>query len=473
MNELHRKKLMDCFEEGQHGVVFVKGAGLMHRYGTDFEFPFRQESQFLYLTGVQEPDYAMLIDLRSGEYHLFAPVRDVQYAVWHGKVSTMEEIQRRYEPDFLHAADRVGEVIGEIGPDRIYVLDEEQAAWLREQGVRGGVSATGEGTGAGTGAGAGAGAGTGTHGRFETTALVDALTDCRLIKTEDEIDKLREAARVNNIAHREVMKALRPGMCEYELKAVFEYHQQKHGLMQPAYSGIHAGGVNSAILHYTDNNAPIRDGELYLIDAGYEFDGYASDVTRTYPAAARFTARQQQVYEAVLEAMERAIVGAVPGAKMEDLHLAAARAILEGLADADVVRGDVDDMMEKNVFALFFPHGLGHFLGLDTHDVGGYPKGVDRIDRPGIRFLRARRDLQPGMVVTIEPGCYFIPALLKPALEDKEQRAFLNASLLQEMMEFGGVRIEDNLVITEDGHENLTDVPKTVADIEKLRKVAI
>ena len=155
---------------------------------------------------------------------------------------------------------------------------------------------------------------------------------------------------------------------------------------------------------------------------------------------------------------------------MEDLHLAAARIIMHGLKDIGLVKGSVDELMEQNIFALFFPHGLGHFLGLDTHDVGGYPKGVDRIDRPGIRFLRVRRELQPGMVITVEPGLYFIPALLKPALEDEKTAKYLNGDKLEKFFDFGGVRIEDNLIITEDGYENMTDVPKEIKEIEKVMK---
>jgi len=170
----------------------------------------------------------------------------------------------------------------------------------------------------------------------------------------------------------------------------------------------------------------------------------------------------------VLNALNTTIQQIKMGVKMEDLHLHAARTIMEGMKDAGIVKGSVDDMMENDLFALFFPHGLGHFLGLDTHDVGGYPKGVERIDRPGIKFLRARRDLQPGMVVTIEPGAYFIPALLIPALKDDTQSQFLNADKVTQMYEFGGIRIEDNIVVTEDGYENLTDVPKERNEIEKL-----
>ena len=153
---------------------------------------------------------------------------------------------------------------------------------------------------------------------------------------------------------------------------------------------------------------------------------------------------------------------------MEDLHLQAAHIMMSGLKDAGLVTGSVDDMMNENIFALFFPHGLGHFLGLDTHDVGGYPKGVDRIERPGIKFLRVRRDLQPGMVITIEPGIYFVPALLEPALDDPKQSQFLNADKLRSLFEFGGIRIEDNVIITEDGFENMTDVPKEISDLERI-----
>ena len=153
---------------------------------------------------------------------------------------------------------------------------------------------------------------------------------------------------------------------------------------------------------------------------------------------------------------------------MEDLHLQAARIMMQGLKDLGLISGSIDDMMECNLFALFFPHGLGHFLGLDTHDVGGYPKGVDRIDRPGIQFLRARRDLHPGMVITIEPGLYFIPALLLPAFEDKQKASFLNIPKLKNLLDFGGIRLEDNIIITETGYENMTDVPKEVLEVEKL-----
>lgn len=212
----------------------------------------------------------------------------------------------------------------------------------------------------------------------------------------------------------------------------------------------------------------MEDGELLLVDAGFEYEGYASDVTRTFPVNGKFSGDQAAIYQVALDALNKTIEMVKPGVKMEELHLAACRIILHGLKEIGIVRGEIDEMMEKNIFALFFPHGLGHFLGLDTHDVGGYPKGVDRIDRPGIRFLRVRRELEPGMVITIEPGIYFIPALLKPALVNKEQAPFLNAKKIESLYNFGGIRIEDNLIITETGYENMTNVPKEIKELEKV-----
>ncbi len=441
MHHLHREKLFSLLDDEESAIVYMKGAELMYRYDTDYEFPFRQESNFWYLTGVNEPDFHLILDLQKQEYHLFAPNRDAQYAVWHGIVKSKEQLQNEYQPDHLHYEGKLPQVMKELAPDKIYCIDEEQAEFIenfeRELPI-------------------------------DLDTLDDALTHCRVFKTDWELDQIREAARVNNIAHKAVLEALEPGKYEHEMKAVFDYHQIENGLMQDAYNGIFAAGENSAILHYVENNRKINDGDLFLIDAGYECNGYASDFTRTYPANGEFTEMQAQIYEAVLEAQKQVIESSRPDVKMEDLHILAARVMMQGLKDAGLVTGSVDDLMEEDIFALFFPHGLGHFLGLDTHDVGGYPKGVERIERPGIKYLRMRRTLQPGMVLTIEPGLYFVPALLKPALEDDKASKFLNASKLQDMMDFGGVRIEDNIIVTDDGHENLTDVPKERADIEKV-----
>ncbi|MFW6157366.1 MAG: aminopeptidase P family protein [Balneolaceae bacterium] len=440
MRHLHRNKLFSLFDDDQSAIVYMKGAELMYRYETDYEFPFRQESNFWYLTGVNEPDFHLILDLRSRDYHLFAPKRNAQYAVWHGRIKSKKQLQQEYEPDHLHYDAALPSVLEELKADKIYCLNEPQAEYIEEFDRK-------------------------TEINIET--LEEALTHCRVFKTEWELDQMREAARVNNIAHNEVLRALQPGKYEYELKAIFDATHIEHGLMQDAYNGIFASGVNSAILHYVENDQKIEKGDLFLIDAGYEYEGYASDITRTYPAGGRFSKRQAAIYQTVLDAQLKVIEEIEPEVKMEDLHIMAARQMMSGLQEAGLVTGSVDDLIDNDIFALFFPHGLGHFLGIDTHDVGGYPKGVERIDRPGLKFLRARRTLQPGMVLTIEPGLYFIPALLEPALEDEKTAKFLKKSAIRDLFDFGGVRIEDNIVVTKTGSENLTNVPKERDEIEK------
>ena len=248
----------------------------MYRYGTDYEFPFRQESNFWYLTGVNEAGYHAVLDIKSGEYYLFTPKRDAQFGVWHGRIKPMEEIQELYEPDHLHYDNQLLSVLNDLDPSLIYCLDEEQAEYLEDLNR---------------------------EFNLDIDTLTDAITYCRCIKTDYELDLMRKAAEINNLAHREVMKSVQPGMYEYEAKAIFDYYQKKHGLLQPAYTGIHAGGVNSAILHYVENNQQISNRDLYLIDAGFEYEGYSSDFTRTYPINGKFSSDQAEIYQIVLEAL--------------------------------------------------------------------------------------------------------------------------------------------------------------------------
>lgn len=441
MHHLHREKLFSLFDDDQSGVVFIQGAETMYRYSTDYEFPFRQESNFWYLTGANESNCALILDLKKEEYHLFVPKRDAQYAVWHGYVKTREQYQEQYQPDHLHHENDILHVLNKLKPETVYCINDEQAEFVED--LNRGFN-------------------------VETEALTDALTFCRVLKTDWEIEQMKEACRVNDLAYIEVMKSIKPGMNEYELKAIFNKVQIENGLLQDAYNGIFASGVNASILHYVENNSAIKDGDLFLMDAGFECNGYAADYTRTIPANGTYSEIQTGIYNCVLRGMNAVLDAVKPGAKMEDLHLLAARTMMEGLKDLDIVRGDIHEIMEQNIFALFFPHGLGHFLGLDTHDVGGYPKGVDKIDRPGIKFLRARRELLPGMVITVEPGIYFVPAVLEPAVEDPEKTPFLNVEKVKSLLSFGGVRIEDDILVTENGYENLTNVPKEIAEIEAL-----
>lgn len=432
----HRSRLLSLFENEYRNLIYLKGGSVTGRYNTDYEYPFRQESNFLYLTGVDEPDMAAFFHCGSGEYFLIIPRRTEQFAVWMGYIRSTEEYLSLYSPDHVLYEDEIESWLKKQNPGKIHCLpgvEEEISAWGYTP---------------------------------ETGHLQDALAYCRVIKSPGEIDCLKKSAAVANQAHLKLMETIVPEACEYEMKAVFEYHTTQSGLVHTPYSGIYASGPGSAILHYTGNRKMLKDGELFLVDAGAEYKGYAADITRTYPVNGTFEPLQADLYDIVLEAQQTALNMLQPGNKMEDLHLASAQTILAGLRDCRLLTGSIDELMDANVFALFFPHGLGHFLGLDTHDVGGYPKGTDKIDRPGLRFLRARRTFEVGMALTIEPGLYFIPALLEPALNDQKTAGYLNSERITELMDFGGIRIEDNVILRNDGIENLTTVPKTRHEIE-------
>lgn len=440
MHHKHRSKLYSLFSQTQQSIIFLEGAKIMYRYQTDYEFAFRQESNFWYVSGVNEPDCAAILDIDSKEFHLFVPKRDVQYAVWYGYVKSLDQYQSEYSPDHVHYMDELHEVVKKLKPSIVFCLNESsQERFSYEPELT-----------------------------TNSEALIEALNDARVIKTEEELECLRIASQVNNEAYKRVIESWKPGMYEYQAKAIFTEVQMSNGLQQDAYNGIYASGPNSAILHYVSNTRQTQDGELLLIDAGFEYKGYAADFSRTFPVNGRFSADQTALYDTVLIAQKQVIKAIKPGVRMEDLHMMSASTMMEGLLDIGIVKGSLNSIMEANIFALFFPHGLGHFLGLDTHDVGGYPKGMERIDRPGIFYLRARRELEAGMVVTIEPGIYFIPALLEPALKNSSKKMFLNAEKIHQFMDFGGIRIEDDIVVTENGYENLTHIAKERDEIERL-----
>ncbi|KAL7639147.1 UNVERIFIED_CONTAM: hypothetical protein RMT77_010681 [Armadillidium vulgare] len=270
------------------------------------------------------------------------------------------------------------------------------------------------------------------------------------------------------------MRQIRPGMKEYQLESIFRHHSYYHGgCRHQAYTSICGAGISSAVLHYGHSGAPnsrtIRDGEICLFDMGSEYYCYTSDITCSFPANGKFTDDQKLIYNAVLAASRAVFASARPGASWVDLHGIAYRAMLEKLKEGGLLQGDIDEMMKVNLGAVFQPHGLGHLMGLDVHDVGGYLNHCpERPQEPGFRSLRLARALEENMVLTIEPGCYFIDRLLDEALANPEQVRFINREVLQRFRGFGGVRIEDDVIITAEGVENITQVPRTVEEIEAL-----
>jgi Xaa-Pro dipeptidase len=302
------------------------------------------------------------------------------------------------------------------------------------------------------------------------------MVELRVHKTRAEVAVLRYAAQLSADAHRAVLRACRPGMMEYQLEATFLHHAYFHGgARQSGYTPICASGPNAAVLHYGHAGAPnsrrIADGDLCLVDCGAEYHGYDGDLTSTFPANGRFTSDQRDVYETVLAALRGVEAAMRPGVLWPDMHRLAYRIIAEQLLARGFLApgASIDDILAAHVVALFMPHGLGHLLGLDTHDVGGYParSGVTRPTDPGIRRLRTARTLEPGMVITVEPGVYFNPFLLEPALTDPAVARFFVPDKIRSFLSFGGVRLEDNVLITDSGIEILNpNLPRTCEEIE-------
>uniref|UniRef100_A0A8C1WWR1 Peptidase D n=1 Tax=Cyprinus carpio TaxID=7962 RepID=A0A8C1WWR1_CYPCA len=289
--------------------------------------------------------------------------------------------------------------------------------------------------------------------------------------TDMELEVLRYTNRVSSEAHKEVMKHVKPGVKEYEMESLFQHYcYSRGGMRHTSYTCICGSGNNSSVLHYGHAGAPndksIQDGDMCLFDMGGEYYCYSSDITCSFPANGKFTADQRAIYEAVLKS-SRAVMAAIkPGVKWTDMHRLADRVHLEELLKIGILRGSVEEMLKVHLGSVFMPHGLGHLLGIDVHDVGGYPEGIERIDEPGLKSLRMGRVVQERMVLTVEPGIYFINHLLDQALNSPAQCGFINNDVLTRFRGFGGVRIEDDIAVTADGVELLTCVPRTVEEIE-------
>lgn len=301
--------------------------------------------------------------------------------------------------------------------------------------------------------------------------LFHAMTECRVIKTELELELMRYVACASSEAHMAVMAHCRPGLSEFQLESLFKHWTYYHGgCRHMAYTCICGTGGNSAILHYGHAGAPnskrVVDGDICLFDMGAEYHCYASDITCSFPANGTFTDDQKLVYTAVLNAQKAVMDAVKPGVNYTEMHAVAYRAILTTLTEGGLLKGDVDAMMDANLGAVFMPHGLGHFIGLDTHDVGGYPEGTERSDKDGFKSLRTVRELKANMTLTIEPGVYFNDMLLDAALADPDRAGFINNDMLPRFRGWGGVRLEDVVRITETGMENFTWCPRTVEDVE-------
>ena len=451
-----RRRLAATLREAGGGVAVLPTAAEQRRNG-DNDHPYRHDSYFHYLTGFDEPGGWLVLEA-NGRSTLFCRPRDPEREIWDGV---------RLGPEAAPAA---------LGVDAAFVLDQldaklpellagQPAVWL-PFGVHTGLTARVEGWLAALRA----------RSRLGVEApatLRDAsvpLDEMRLVKDAAEIDTMRRAAAISAGAHARAMRfaaaRLREGrpLHEYEVEAELLHEFRRHGAQSPAYPSIVAAGANACVLHYAAGAARLEPGRLCLVDAGCELDGYASDITRTFPADGRFTGPQRALYELVLAAQEAAIDATRPGARKQDAHWAAVRAIAEGLLELGLLSrdkdGDVDAVVASAAYRRYYMHGTGHWLGREVHDVGEYlaldEVPVEQPDGLGGRVVRKpSRRLVPGMVVTIEPGLYVRPG-------DGVPERWWNL----------GVRIEDDALVTADGCELISrGVPVAAADIEALMRV--
>jgi len=412
----------------QGGVAILPTAPERLR-NRDSDYLYRFDSYFYYLTGFTEPE-AVLVLVAGPEPKsiLFCRDKNVERELWEGFRFGPEAASERYGFDEAHSYAKLDELIPKLLADQpsLHYMPGADAAWdarvmswlnqVRAQS-RAGITAP-----------------------AQIQDLRLALDEMRLTKDAAEIATMRGAAAISDGAHRRAMRATRPGMHEYEIEAELLYEFRRRGAQYPAYWPIVAGGASACVLHYRDNNAALREGELLLVDAGCELDGYASDITRTWPVTGKFSAPQRAIYELVLAAQAAAIAKVSPGNHWNEPHDAAVATLARGFIDLGLCKGTLTEVLEKEDYKRFYMHRTGHWLGLDVHDVGEYKNAGEW------------RDLRPGMVLTVEPGCYIRP-------DESVPREFWNI----------GVRIEDDVLVTETGHEVLTQAtPKTIADIEAL-----
>ena len=429
-SEFKKRRLALMQQVGQGNIALIASASNQTR-NRDVEFPFRQDSDFYYLTGFNESDaLAVFIPGREqGEYILFCQEFDEKKALWEGAHAGLEGATRHYDADDSFPISDMDDILPGMLENKAKVfypmgrdgeLDHQILEWithLRKQS-RNGTNAPGE-----------------------LVSLEHILHEMRLIKSAAELKLMRIAADVSCKAHARAMQKCKPGLYEYQIEAEVVHEFMNNGLRYVAYPSIVAGGKNACVLHYVDNKDKLKRGDLLLIDAGVECDHYASDITRTFPVSGRFSPAQRQLYQLVLDAQYASIEQIKPGLSWNKAHEASVEVLTTGLVELGLLKGRVSKLIKDEKYKQFYMHKIGHWLGMDVHDVGDY-----KLDNEW-------RLLEPGMVLTIEPGLY-IPLDYKKV--DAKWRGI-------------GIRIEDDILVTKTGYEVLTKaLPKEIDEIENL-----
>ncbi len=429
---VHRQNVMARMAPNSIAVIAAAPTAVRSR---DTDYPYRQNSDFYYLSGFNEPDALLVLapGRPEGEFLMLCRPKNKQMEIWEGRMAGLEGACDTYGADEAFAIDEAGDVLPKLldGCSQIYysigldtVLDQQVIQWLNsvKKNARAGASAP-----------------------DVLSNLDQLLHEQRLIKSEQELTVLRESCDLAAKAHARAMQACRPGMMEFQLESELTYTFAQGGAPAVAYNSIVGGGENACILHYTDNNHALNSGDLVLIDAGCEKDMYASDITRTFPVSGTFSEPQALLYRLTLEAQLAAIKKIKPGNRWNEPHDESVSVLTKGLVSLGLLEGDLQTLIEEGAYKRFYMHRVGHWLGIDVHDVGAYKVNGEW------------RPLEVGMVMTVEPGLYIAP----------------DDQTVEPRWRGIGIRIEDDVVVTQDGCEVMTaGVPKTIEDIEALMQSA-
>ena len=411
-----------------NAAIVIAGASTQYR-NADSSYAFRQDSNFWYLTGFNEAEATLVVltdNSKTAKSIAFVPEKDKLKEIWDGYRAGPEGAVKDHGFDEAYNNSEINDQLPELlkGRDRVFYpvgknagLDQNIIEWIKTAKSKDRHSSP-----------------------IDIADATSKVGNQRLIKDAHEIDLMKKACRISAESHVEAMKFVKPGMTEQEMEAFYLYEFAKRGGRFSAYTPIVAGGENACVLHYVENSKPLLDGDLLLVDAGCEYDFYASDITRTFPVSGKFTDAQLAIYEVVLEAESKAIAAVSVNNNVMDAQIISEKVVTQGLIDLGILTGSLDDLHAKGAFKEFYMHKIGHWLGIDVHDAGDYME-----DDQFMQF-------KPGMVTTIEPGIY-IPSSAN--VDDKWKGI--------------GIRIEDDILVTPDGNENLTEfVPSNPKEIEAL-----
>lgn len=402
----------------------------------------RQRRFFYYLTGCPLADSYVVHNMESSKTTLFIPPINPESVIWSGLPVSAEEALQRWDVDEVKYTNdtnaTLAHIAGTQNKSTVFAIANQVSEQITFLG-------------------------------FEDknfSVLKEAIEVCRVVKDEYEQAMIAKANAISAAAHHAVMRKVKRAKNERELEATFLAECISAGARNQAYHGIFAGGRAAATLHYVDNDKPLVGKLNLLLDAGCEWDCYASDITRTFPIGGKFTKESRAIYDIVLRMQLECIAALKEGVLWDDVHLLAHKIAIDGLLELGILKGDKEEILANRTSVAFFPHGLGHYLGMDTHDTGGNPNYAD--EDTMFRYLRVRGTLPAGSVVTVEPGIYFCNFIIEPYLKDPKHAKYIDSEVLEKYWDVGGVRIEDNLVITKGGAENLTCTIKEPEEMERI-----